>query len=79
MRTWDRGHHGTWMLYGHSHGTLPDYLAGYDEMDRKQYFKTMDVGIDTHKEFRPYHIDELKTIMKDRVNLMIDHHNEKTT
>lgn len=68
MRTWDKGHHGTWMLYGHSHGTLPWY----------ENFKTMDVGIDTHPEFRPYHFDEIDSIMKNKVPLLVDHHNEKT-
>jgi len=24
MRVWDQSHYGTWQLYGHSHGTLPD-------------------------------------------------------
>lgn len=26
FRTWDKAHHGTWMLHGHSHGTLPTYF-----------------------------------------------------
>jgi calcineurin-like phosphoesterase family protein len=68
MRTWDKGHHGTWMLYGHSHGTLPWYND----------FKTMDVGIDTHSEFRPYHFDEIQPIMDKKVPLKVDHHNEQT-
>lgn len=99
MRTWDKGHHGTWMLFGHSHGTLSDYegtemrtvqvnKAGpFDLADQfmdvlkpvKVKFKTMDVGIDTHPEFRPYHFDEIAAIMKDRVNLKVDHHNETTS
>ena len=24
MRVWQKSHYGAWMLYGHSHGTLPD-------------------------------------------------------
>lgn len=89
MRTWDKGHHGSWMLFGHSHGTLPNYgtsviipashsvKVSHPEMPPKLY-KTMDVGIDTHPEFRPYHLDELKKIMKERVSLRVDHHNEET-
>lgn len=68
MRTWDKGHHGSWMLYGHSHGTLPWY----------DNYKTMDVGFDTHPEFRPYHFDEIKEIMDKRIPLLVDHHNDKT-
>lgn len=39
-------------LYGHVHGTLPSY---------NKY--SMDVGIDTHPEFRPYHIEEIKKLL----------------
>lgn len=82
MRTWDKGHRGTWMLYGHSHGTLPNY--GYVEVQKgttyplKYLYKTMDIGIDTHPEFRPYNFDEIYDIMKYRVFLKVDHHNEET-
>lgn len=82
FRTWDNGHHGRWMLYGHSHGTLPDYgitTYPYQIDPVTKYFKTMDVGIDTHPEFRPYHFDEIKEIMSTRISLKVDHHNEKTT
>jgi calcineurin-like phosphoesterase family protein len=85
MRTWDKGHHGTWMLYGHSHGTLPPYhLKGHGLVTKDYttmeyiYFKTMDVGVDTHPEFRPYHIDEIRKIMEDKSPLLVDHHNENT-
>ncbi len=73
MRTWDKGHKGTWMLFGHSHGTLGSY-----GVDRDVEFKTMDVGVDTHPEFRPYHIEEIRKIMDTRVALQVDHHNEET-
>lgn len=83
MRTWDKGHHGSWMLFGHSHGTLPLYTTlirdDKDEDGHKQVaFKTMDVGIDTHPEFRPYHIEEIRKIMSNRINLTVDHHSEQT-
>ena len=32
----------------------------------------MDVGIDTHMEFRPYHIDEIRSIMSNRISLNVD-------
>lgn len=68
LRTWDRMHRGTIHLYGHSHGTL-----------NSNWGKSMDVGIDTHPEFRPYHIDEIRKIMETRVTLTVDHHNESTS
>lgn len=90
MRTWDNGHHGAIMLYGHSHGSLPDYsgifqnvIKGVDGEDIKTIttsvkFKTMDVGVDTHPEFRPYSLDEIREAMATRIPLRVDHHNEIT-
>ena len=84
QRTWEKAHHGNWCLYGHSHGTLPEYGTGPITGNvantgwTEQYFKTTDVGIDTHPEFRPYHFDEIAAIMKNRIDLRVDHHNEKT-
>jgi calcineurin-like phosphoesterase family protein len=80
MRVWDKSHHGSIMLHGHCHGTL----SGYKDEEQSFYnmkdifYKTMDVGIDTHPEFRPYHIDEILDIMKDRINLNVDHHGPET-
>lgn len=39
MRVWNKSHHGSWHLYGHSHGTLPD--------DPKAL--SMDVGVDPNR------------------------------
>lgn len=85
MRTWENAHHGSIMLYGHSHGTLPEYetvqeatVANEQKLVLPFKFRTMDVGIDTHPEFRPYHIDEIRHIMSTRISLLVDHHNEKT-
>lgn len=83
MRTWDKGHKGTWMLFGHSHGTLGPYGTSIPPVEEGKVhtwgaFKTMDVGIDTHPEFRPYHIEEIRDKMQNRVNLIVDHHNEAT-
>lgn len=86
LRTWENGHNGSIMLYGHSHGSLPDYEAlmqtdvrsrdgeHVKTMEQKLKFKTMDVGIDTHPEWRPYHIDEIKAAMTQRIPLRVDHH-----
>ncbi len=57
QRVWNKSHHGSWHLYGHSHGDLPPLG------------KSVDVGVDAkwiHDEYRPTHIDEIAKFMKDR-------------
>lgn len=61
MFSWHKKHGGSIMLFGHCHGNL---YQGEFERDRR-----MDVGIDTHPEFRPYHIDEVRQIMNNKNNL----------
>ena len=77
LRTWDRAHHGTIHLYGHSHDTLPDYTDG-----KGNKYKCTDVGVDVAirelGEPRPYHVEEIFQMMKNRVDLRVDHHNAKT-
>ena len=78
MRVWDKSNKGAWMLYGHSHGTLD---INNDDVAVKKYhrYRTMDVGIDTHPEFRPYHFDEIKSIMSSRKAFLdVDHHSPET-
>ena len=53
MRAWARSHYNSWMLYGHSHGTL--------EPVGKQW----DVGVDNNG-FYPVSIRKLAGIMKGR-------------
>ncbi|MEY4933903.1 MAG: hypothetical protein RIS64_262 [Bacteroidota bacterium] len=52
MRVWHAGHYGTWHLYGHSHGNLPD-----DETSL-----SFDVGVDCH-DFYPLSYQDVKNIM----------------
>lgn len=65
-RVWNKSHHGTIHLWGHSHGTLP------------MYGKSMDVGVDTHNLY-PYHLDEILDIMKNIPIQIVDHHNQYTS
>jgi calcineurin-like phosphoesterase family protein len=64
-RVWNGSHKGVIHLYGHSHGSIPDYG------------KSMDVGVDTNN-LKPYSLDEILTIMKKRDIEFPDHHDVKT-
>ena len=52
MRVWNVSHHGSWHLYGHSHGSLPDDKTSL----------SFDVGVDSHN-FYPISYEEVKKIM----------------
>ena len=52
FRVWDQAHYGSFHLYGHSHGNLPD------DPDSLSF----DVGVDCH-EFKPISYDQVKNIM----------------
>ena len=66
MLVWEDHHRGSWHLHGHSHGHLDDPVY-YQR-------KVIDVGMDTHPEFRPYSMKELSDIMKTRGIQKVDHH-----
>lgn len=46
-RIWQNRYHGSLHLFGHSHGKLP--ILG----------RSMDVGVDTRKDFSPYSLEEV--------------------
>ena len=48
MESWNRSFHGAYHFHGHTHGSL-------DTIRRTR----KDVGVDTHPNLRPWHIDEL--------------------
>ncbi len=65
MRVWNKSHHGSILLYGHSHGSLPPYG------------KSVDVGVDCKEitsEYRPIHLDEVLKYMSKRETPVVDHH-----
>lgn len=82
-RTWHNARNGSIMLYGHTHGRLPEYSVSipvtyktinYEDIktvNQEVFYKTMDVGIDTHPEFRPYHYSEIINKMSNRIPLII--------
>jgi len=53
MMTWPRAHYGSWMLFGHSHGSLD--LPG----------KMWDIGVDNNG-FYPVSFEQIYEIMKER-------------
>ena len=67
-RVWLGSHKGVIHLYGHSHGSIPDYG------------KSMDVGVDVafkkFGEYRPFNIGDITNIMSKRTIEKIDHHGE---
>lgn len=72
-RMWNNAAKGSWFLYGHCHGNLPEY-----EFAKGKLAKTMDVGVDTN-DLKPYSFEELKRIMDKRHAIVgIDHHNKNT-
>lgn len=68
MRVWDKSHHGTWLLYGHSH----------DGLERDPWGKSMDVGVPSAyrilEEYTLFSYPEVRDIMKKRDIKVIDHH-----
>lgn len=63
MRVWNKSHHGTWHLYGHSHGSLPDDPNA----------RSIDVGVDVH-DHRPIIFDEVAIYMAKKNWKPVDHH-----
>lgn len=68
MRVWNQSHYGTWHLYGHSHGSLPDNPNSL----------SFDVGVDVHS-YRPISYDEVVAIMATKTWKPVDHHNPSGT
>lgn len=65
LRVWNKSHHGSFHLYGHSHGSLPD-----DETSR-----SFDVGVDCW-DFYPVSYDQVKQTMLKKKWTPIDHHGQ---
>ncbi len=68
IRSWNHIRQGSWMLHGHCHSNLPDFVINGNIQ------KTIDVGFDAHPEFRPFSYSEVKEIMDKRKIFTEDHH-----
>lgn len=66
MRVWNNSHYGAIQLFGHSHGTLPDYPNS----------RSIDVGVDCHG-YAPIHLDDVLLKMCQKTFKPVDHHEEK--
>lgn len=65
MEVWNRSHHGSWMLHGHCHGSLPP--RG----------KRLDVSIDNHPDFQIWSWQEVAEHMSKQSFVVNDHHDGK--
>ena len=66
-RVWNKSHRGSWLLYGHSHDSLPPLG------------KSVDVGVDPtpilgHAAYRPFSFYEVKDFMEKQKFHQADHH-----
>lgn len=64
-QVWNKSHHNSIHLFGHSHGSL----IGIG--------RSMDIGVDTNNLY-PYHLDEILYRMKDIKSETVDYHNKNT-
>jgi calcineurin-like phosphoesterase family protein len=72
LRVWDKSHHGSIHLYGHSHASLAD----------DPHARSMDVGVDyaakmfgkEPKNYRPFTWDEIMKHMSGKNWKPVDHH-----
>ncbi len=62
IASWEKTHHGSWMLFGHCHNSFGLDLG-----------KCIDVGVDAHN-YTPVSYEQVKAIMAKRVNRSFDHH-----
>ena len=66
FKTWNKSHHGSWNLHGHSHGSLPrDYKA-----------KQLDVGVDVWG-FSPLSFEEVSKELEKHVFVPVDQHGSR--
>jgi len=66
FRVWDQVHRGSWHLYGHSHGTLPN-----DPNSR-----SWDAGVDAN-DYRPISLHQVASIMASKHFVPVDAHRER--
>lgn len=68
-RVWNKSHRNSWLLFGHSHNSLPPFG------------KSVDVGVDStwvtgKAEYRPFSFYEIKEFMNKQPVMVVDHHGD---
>jgi calcineurin-like phosphoesterase family protein len=71
LRTWNKAHHSSWHLYGHSHGGLMN--DNREMMQDYPYTLSMDVGVDSN-DFYPFLYQDIKAHMATKTFRPTDHH-----
>lgn len=66
MKVWNKSHHGSWQLYGHSHGSLPDDPNALQ----------LDVGVDCW-DFTPVSFEQVAARMAKKNYKPVDHHGQR--
>lgn len=66
-RVWNKSHWGSYHVYGHSHGSLPDDPNA----------RSMDVGVDTNR-YRPWKLEDITERLDLRKFNPVDHHKDLT-
>ena len=65
LLTWNRAAHGSWMLHGHSHGSMDQ---------RNAQTKRLDVGVDGRAMYFPIGLAEIASVMQERQYEVVDSH-----
>lgn len=63
MRRWNAASHGSWQLYGHSHGTLPDDPS----------LLSFDIGVDCW-DYKPISLEQVQEKMEEKGKLNATRH-----
>jgi len=66
FKVWNKSHHGSWNLHGHSHGSLT----------RDYSIKQLDVGVDCWN-YRPLSYEDVKLEMEKHGSKLVDHHGQR--
>lgn len=79
LRVWDKSHHGSWALWGHSHNSLPEdpnaksFDIGVDAIAARLAKEKGSASLDP-ADYRPVSYEEVKKWMSKKNWMPVDHH-----